>query len=288
MNIHRLIASALLSASLFATHPARAAESYDNCVGTVSSLPATISTQGVWCLKKDLSTNIASGDAITIATNNVTIDCNDFKLGGLAAGTASQAIGIDAVNRQNASIRHCGIRGFYIGIDLHGGGGGHMVEDNRLDNNLHTGIYVDGDTSVVRRNRIYDTGGSTGSDTSIGIDARAVIADNIVSGLFADQSDGVLQGIVSSGSGTRVSGNAVSGFNMTATQGGDVAEAVGINAHNLPMTVVGNILFGPASGASNDGILGDAYYYNFCAHNIVYGFSTAMVSCTDEGGNGLH
>src|SRR5690606_24652633 len=93
-SLSRFLAALLLLGGLAATQPARAAQSYDACTGFIDSVPATISTQGVWCLRKDLSTNITSGNAITIATNNVTIDCNDFKLGGLAAGNGSNAFGI--------------------------------------------------------------------------------------------------------------------------------------------------------------------------------------------------
>src|SRR5687768_7170485 len=83
----------LLSAAV-SPPTARAAASYDNCTGFVTTLPATIATQGVWCLKQDLSTAITSGNAIAITANNVTLDCNGFKLGGLSAGPASTATGI--------------------------------------------------------------------------------------------------------------------------------------------------------------------------------------------------
>jgi hypothetical protein len=118
-----------------------AAESYDSCDGVIQSLPTTISSQGTWCLKGNLSTSITSGAAITIATNNVTIDCNDFKIGGLAAGNGSVATGVLSENRSNAVVRHCNIRGFFRGIDLAGSsGGGHLIDDNRLDNYLYAGI----------------------------------------------------------------------------------------------------------------------------------------------------
>src|SRR5690606_27324125 len=100
-------------------------------------------------------------NAITIDANNVTIDCNSFKIGGLAAGNGSKANGIYTGDRQNATVRNCNIRGFYHGIDLRGAG--HLVEDNRLDNNLSTGIFTDGDNNAVIRNRVYDTGGAIGA-----------------------------------------------------------------------------------------------------------------------------
>src|SRR5687768_721081 len=102
MSLSRLSAAVLVLLALCTSAPAaRAGESYDNCTGTIDALPATITTQGVWCLRGDLSTSLASGIAITVETNNVTIDCNDFKLGGLAAGTATQTVGIYASGKQN-------------------------------------------------------------------------------------------------------------------------------------------------------------------------------------------
>ncbi|HEY0661023.1 MAG TPA: hypothetical protein VGD21_06870 [Lysobacter sp.] len=69
--------------------PVQAAESYDNCTGFIETLPATISTQGTWCLKHDVGTAITEGNAVTIAANNVTLDCNDFKIGGLAVANVN-------------------------------------------------------------------------------------------------------------------------------------------------------------------------------------------------------
>jgi len=146
----------------------RAAESYDNCTGTISSVPAVISSQGTWCLKQNLATGSA-GKIINITTNNVTIDCNDFKLDGSSGGAGILSFGISAKNQSNITIRHCQIRGFFYGIDLEGTGGGHVVEDNRLDGNTVYGMLVTGDGSVVRRNRVFSTGGSTLFPDAVGI-----------------------------------------------------------------------------------------------------------------------
>ena len=158
MNRHHLAAFALLLACGLSGQ-ALAAESYDNCAGYIDALPVNINTQGVWCLRQDVATGIGSGAAITIATNNVTIDCNHFKIGGLAAGAGTKATGILASSRTNAVIRHCNVRGFNIGAYL--SGSGHVVEDNRFNNNYVTGVLVEGDGSVVRRNLVAVTGGST-------------------------------------------------------------------------------------------------------------------------------
>src|SRR5690606_36206278 len=81
----------------------------------IQSIPAVISTQGVYCLKRHVSGALATGSAIAVNTNNVTIDCNEFKIGNLAAGPGTQAVGIIASNRNNVTVRNCGVRGFQTG-----------------------------------------------------------------------------------------------------------------------------------------------------------------------------
>ena len=65
----------------------------------ITSLPYTISTQGIYCLKGNLATSMTSGNAIEINTNNVVIDLNGYKLGGLGAGPGTTARGIHAYQR---------------------------------------------------------------------------------------------------------------------------------------------------------------------------------------------
>jgi hypothetical protein len=159
----------------------------------VTTLPFLITTQGVYCFTNDLTTNIATGNAIEIRTNNVTLDLNGYKLGGLAGGPATQAIGILAEDRQNITIRNGTIRGFYFGILLKdlGASRAHLVESIRADQNTGYAISVEGLASIVRRNLVTSTGGSTffGPDAdAFGIsvfgDGLRVI-DNDVSNTFA-------------------------------------------------------------------------------------------------------
>jgi parallel beta-helix repeat protein len=264
-----------LTAALCAAHPAGAAQSYDNCTGFIDSLPATINKQGTWCLRKDLSTNITTGVAITIATNNAVIDCNDYKIGGLAAGNGSQTSGIHAANRQNATIRHCNVRGFYNGIYLQGGAG-HLVEDNRLDNSLRYGIYVTGDNGRVRGNAVYDTGGGTGVSSPTAILAYADVVDNDVQGVFASTIPSWPTGIAAFG--YVASGNRVAGLEPNVSNGG---YATGITGFVNKTSVVGNQLYASAFQIQGTGINSAA----FCANNTVGGFSTAYGTCGWSTGN---
>ena len=84
-----------------------------------------------------MSTAVASGAAITINANNVTLDCNGYKIGGLGAGVGTDAYGVRATDRLNTTVRRCGIRGFHRAIAFDGtNASGGVIEDNRIDNNL--------------------------------------------------------------------------------------------------------------------------------------------------------
>jgi hypothetical protein len=289
MTRYKLCALVLLNLVLLAaTRPAHAAQSYDNCTGFIASVPTVISTQGTWCFNKDLSTNIGGGSAITIATNNVTLDCNDFKLGGLAAGTGTDATGIFADTRLNATVRHCNVRGFFVGIQLAGGSasGGHVIEDNRLDGNTAFGITVIGDGSVIRRNRVFDTGGSTffadarGIQTTDSVD----ILDNTVSGAIARAAGGGdATGILTTDNlSGRIIGNGVSGL---LKDGAGVAKAIR-NDTSGRLTIRDNDLVGDASTGSKGMVCASAN--GSAKNNVISGFATGIDTCSDDGGNTIH
>jgi len=280
MNRHHLVASALLLACGLSGQ-ALAAESYDNCAGYIDALPATISTQGVWCLRQDVATAITDGAAITIATNNVTIDCNHFKIGGLAAGAGTKATGILANARLNAVVRHCNVRGFYIGAAL--SGGGHVIEDNRFNSNYGTGIYLEGDGSVVRRNLVADTGGSTVSTTAAGIvTAMDVdVIDNTVASVFVDQGiDREAYGIsASDNTSGSIRGNRVR--NLTTMMTGGSVFGV-FNAVSSHVVMKDNHIIGDGSAESTIGIA-CADNSGITRDNVINGFQTGVDQCAGDG-----
>ena len=142
------------------TTPAQAETT--NCTA-ITTLPFIINAQGVYCFTDKLSTNITLGNAITINTNNVAIDLNGFKLGGLAAGVNTLATGIYAKQRKNITIRNGIVRGFRFGIFLddtspYTTSQGHLIEDILADQNTGVGIKVSGRANTIRRNQVVDTG----------------------------------------------------------------------------------------------------------------------------------
>lgn len=260
--------------------PVQAAESYDNCSGTITSLPATIGTQGTWCMTKDLATSMTSGAAITVTTNNVTIDCNDFKLGGLNAGEATQTIGIRALNRTNITVRNCSVRGFRVGVYLQGSGSGHLLEDSRLDGNRYVGAWLHGDGNMIRGNTVANTGfGPSNEYAGIVTWGDADIIDNTVDGVFAaDATNGSTYGIVASdGSVTTVLGNRVRNI---APNGSGIAVGIWIPAGGQ---AVSNQLIGPGTGTAIYAFSNNACVYK---DNISKYFETqASAVCTSGGGN---
>jgi len=259
------------------------AETYNTCSGFITSLPVLITTQGTWCLKSDLATAITAGNAITINTNNVTIDCNGFKIGDLAAGVSTVAIGIYSLSHANATIRHCNIRGFYTGVLLGGIGSGALVEDNRLDNNTYIGIEVDGDSSIIRNNRVFDTGGSTASVDAHGINAAysVDVQDNVVAGVTATSGGngsafGIGTTVDASGS---VSGNRV---RDVIKDGTGIAYGI-FNASSGHLDLRDNFMVGDGSTGSVGLLCSNSN--GSARDNTIDGFDTALQACTDSGGN---
>jgi hypothetical protein len=268
-----------LSLALFAPAPAaHAAQSYDNCTGFIRTLPAAIRTPGVWCLAENLNTAMVSGVAIDIQANHVTLDCNDFRISGMAAGEATTAIGIRARERLNATVRHCNVRGFYTGVAL--SGGGHVLEDSRIDTSTLMGVDAAGDGTVVQRTRVTDTGGSS-VKMGIAIGIRAIgavdLLDNTVAGVAPSEDMGgkaVAYGIRTHSLTGTVAGNRVRGL---AAYGPGSARGIS-NHDNGRVMLRDNDLTGNGTGLgiSCSDAMGAAM------DNMVAGFATALTGCTAE------
>jgi hypothetical protein len=281
-----------LLALFLCSKPAHAASGYDNCTGFITSVPTVISTPGTWCLKQDVSTAITSGDAISVASDKVTIDCNDFTLDGLAAGSGSAALGIHALNRSRMTVRHCTVRGFYRGIHAEGTGGRHLVEDNHLDRNLLVGIKVEGGNSLIRHNLITRDGASTSTAAPysaygiLAFDGATDIVDNTVSGMaVAAATNANVRGIATQNDVQgSITGNTIRGLTPDIT--GNVGGIVG--NESSPMVIRDNQVVGdnhPGIGVECGG-LNPPYPAVRVRANVVSGFETATIQdCGDAGEN---
>jgi hypothetical protein len=215
-----------------------------NCT-PITSLPTTISTQGLYCLTGNLATAQTVGLAITINANNVTLDLNGWKIGGQAAGTGTAAWGIISA-AANVTVKNGIVRGFYRGIELHGRGA--VVRDMLVDQNTAVGIVVGGPGAVVEHNQVVDTGGSTTSRnvSALGIWAYtssvgARISDNTVSGLGATGA-GDEFGIIADGPNSTVRDNVVS--DSAKPTGGGVSYGIRPTQSIAVKNAVNNFTYG--------------------------------------------
>ncbi len=283
MGIRNVIWVLLAAAFLALPGKAAAAESFDSCTNVITTLPATISKSGTWCLKQDLTTSALGGTAIMINANDVTLDCNGYKIDGANAGVDTKMFGIRGGDRLNVTVRHCMVRGFYVGMYLYGAnGGGHLVEDNRFDVNRYIGMQVEGDGSIARRNIVTDTGGSTALN-SFGIYGRYTmdLLDNTVSTVFIRAGlYGATYGIYATDNlGGSVSGNRV----RQVLKAGTGSPRALQTTYSGRITVQGNDLIGNGSAARVG--LGCHGTNSRARNNVISGFTTAMSNCGDAGGN---
>ena len=242
-----------------------------NCT-PITSLPAVISTQGLYCLTGNLATSQTSGNAIEITANNVTLDFNGWKLGGQGAGTATQAYGIVS-NAVNVTVKNGIVRGFYRGIYLTGRGA--VVRDMLVDQNTRYGIFVTGQGAVVEHNQVIDTGGSTYTANvyAVGIEADgdgSTVSNNMVSGLTATGTSSEW-GIYIGSTNNTVRNNVISDT-ATPTGGGS---SYGIEQSQS--IVLNNTVSNFAFGLNNHG--------GIYTHNTVYNCTTNYTGGTAGAGN---
>jgi parallel beta-helix repeat protein len=277
-------ASALLAV---AANPAPAAESYDSCVGFIDALPAAITTQGIWCLRQNLDTSASSGNIIDIQTNNVTIDCNGFRIRGSGGGASTAAEGIHAFDRLNLAIRHCTIRGFARGIHLEAGSD-YIVENNLVDQSRYVGIEISGAGSVVRRNTVVNTGGLPLSAEAFAIAAEGDVIDNVVVGVFGADSvtNFTANGIYSQSDPAVTFGIVIQGNRIRNLTPKGTGQAIGITSSGSGVAVRDNAI-GQASSTTGRGVacLDNTSHVR---DNVILNYVTGIsVACHDAGGNSV-
>ena len=274
----------LLLASLGAGG-ARAARSLDACTDFITALPATISTPGYWCLSQDLTTSTNPFAAITISADNVTLDCNGFRIDGSGGDPAIYSGGITTGKNYDITIRNCQVRGFRtcisVGKDpLVNAPGRFLVEDNRLDRCGSQGIVLTGEKSVIRGNIVLETANSISQLGAFGITAYGSvdILDNIVSGVRSQNAGagGIWTGRTL---GSTVRGNLVRGVRRNGTAG--AFYALFNSYEGTRLTIRDNTFIGEALPNST-GIHCDITT-SHAKNNTIMGFANPRVGCVDDG-----
>jgi nitrous oxidase accessory protein NosD len=272
---------ALLLALLPLPRTAQAAQSFDNCSSFIAALPANVPAPGRVCLSADLTTANSSGVAINIAASDVVLDCNGYRIDGSGAGTATAMYGIYSLNRSHVTVRNCDVRGFYFGIVL-SGGAGHLVEDNRLDGNTFVGTRVDGDYSIVRRNKVTNTGGSTANISAFGIVTNGSVS------VLDNQIDGVVARAANNGSAYGVFGNtndsgSIDRNSIVRLLFDGTGRAFGINyqtsnrinVRDNQLVGEGGLGLGVRCQTANGSV----------RDNTIIGYSAGFSGCSNDGGN---
>ena len=271
---------------LLASFPAHAETT--NCTA-ITSLPAVITSQGAYCLTGNLSTSLTSGNAIEIQANNVAIDLNGYKLGGLAAGPSTTANGIYADQQKNITIRNGVLRGFERGIFLddvspYSTSSGHLIEDIVADKNRRIGLDVRGTGITVRNNRIVDTGGAS---SPICIHARGPggrIINNDCVNMIHTRTDGNPTGSASidlhSSDGSIVENNRVANDALPPTGwssvGIEIAYSADVMVVNNRVSTITLCVFYWGGGALSTGVYRD---------NITSNCTNPYTRGTDAGNN---
>lgn len=144
----------------------------------VAGLPAVLDAPGSYCLAGDLSTAISQGAAITLASDDIHLDCGGLKIEGSAAAAATSATGIATGQHDNVQVWRCTVQGFRTGIvagtDAAGSDApvGIVLRSNRVIGNHAGGIVVAARSALVRDNQVLDTGyTSTSTDPVVAIRA---------------------------------------------------------------------------------------------------------------------
>ena len=123
-----------------------------NCTA-VTTIPATISSPGVYCLTGDLDgTSVGNGQAITIDADNVTLDLKGHTLKG---PTTLLNTGIFVKDgHRNVTIRN----GTVLAFDqqIRETGRGNVIEDMRLDGGYEYPIVSNGQGALIRRNFVVN------------------------------------------------------------------------------------------------------------------------------------
>jgi hypothetical protein len=230
-----LLVLAIMGAVLLSAAPVLADDGFyvvalGGGVGTkISSLPYTVNSPGFYYVTGNLS--CASGNGITVLSDDVTLDLMGFRLSGTTGGT-----GVLMNGRKNVEVRNGTFQGWGAVITESQTGSGHRVFNVRADSNsigiflygfghlvkgctalsnASYGILVEGGTisgnvtsqcgtgiyckwGSVIGNSVWCNGGQTGIEVTTDAQYRTVLDHNAVSGpgtRFSGGSASTIKGI---------------------------------------------------------------------------------------------
>jgi hypothetical protein len=248
----RSVSALLLALLALATLllPAREARAdTTTCTGFVSTLPRTITAPGHYCLAGNLAWSGTASNAITVAANDVTVDCNGWSI---TYGGTSPANGIAATNRSDVEIRGCTLVNFHRGLLVAGSADTNQrvfLRGNTVVGARNIGIQAALVNGGLYDNRVIDTvNGPAAIQLTVGATGVGFVQGNQVRGLTGTAT--WLDGLRLYGAGRAiVQENVISGIGSPTTP---VASAVRVVSTVTPFAaqIVENVFYAPA-GANN-------------------------------------
>lgn len=212
-----------------------------------ADIPLTIRKPGSYYLTEDVT---ATGTAITVAADDVTIDLGGFSLVGPGSGINK---GIYMSLRSNVEIHNGTIRDFQEGIyESTSSGQDHRVIDVQVVSNVKSAICLNGKNHLVKGCTVSDNGNSSGFVYCIEAGEGSTVTCNMVYNNGTKADTGYVYGICA-GNGSTVTDNTV------CNNGTSANDVYGIEAgENCTMT--GNT-------SNNNGNSAGGYVYGIRAGN---------------------
>lgn len=258
----------------------------------LSSLPATISTPGDYCLAGDYLTTSATERSIVISSSDVTLDCQGHTLRSKATANNGTSSAIYLNGQNNVVIQNCRVVGGYTsGIQAYQS---NSVPDKNyyvtIQNNYVAGPYLYGIVAYgsaleLSNNRVYDVGGQNNA-YAMGIRLGGytngfrfhVVKDNLVAGTNSPYNNAF--GIYSDNSqASLIIHNAITGF----SSGNSAYRGYGIHlAAGTENSIKDNHILG--GGTTGIGIKTPASSGNVCYDNQIMS-ATRTSGCDASLGN---
>ncbi len=203
----------------------------------VTTLPATLSSPGVYCLTSNLSYSGAA-DAIVISAHDVVLDFQQFRLRSTSGNN-----GVLVSSGDDVVVRNGKIDGFVNAIRLSGGRAA-LVEKMRVSQTGNISIVSTANSPIIRENRV-DRAGATAIST---FGNQVKILDNDVT----FHVNNTYYGIGTDGNQTLVQGNRlsqVSGYGITVLGAGNIVRDNVVNGVSNTVTLIGVLT--PVTGGSS-------------------------------------
>lgn len=130
-----------------------------NC--TAITAPTTIASPGVYCLAGTANLNLATGAAITVVANDVTIDFNDNAIINNDSAYGGQAVGVLSIGTTNFTVKNGTVRGFPYGIGVIAGASLSFlptVKNMRVSRAYRLGIGLESVGAIVENCQVINIG----------------------------------------------------------------------------------------------------------------------------------